>query len=68
MFCIFIIIIIYFLKYNRQLLYIFTGLGPTVAELKLKENNIEAIAKTQFSMCVPPVIEAINKNDVSTSV
>ena len=42
----------------------FPGLGPTVSELNLAEHNVKAIDKTQFSMCVPPVIDNLRANNV----
>ncbi|KAA0201369.1 hypothetical protein HAZT_HAZT006384 [Hyalella azteca] len=44
------------------------GLGHTVPELELKKYDIKPVDKTQFSMCVPDVVEAIKKHEVQNVV
>ncbi|KAG1669124.1 Isochorismatase domain-containing protein 2 [Nymphon striatum] len=46
------------------------GLGPTVAELELQKNNIQAFPKTQFSMMTNDVQDLIKKssNDIKSVV
>jgi len=39
------------------------GLGPTVQELDLKAHGVSAVAKTQFSMCVPEVLAELTRTE-----
>ena len=45
-----------------------SGLGSTVSELNLDKFGVQVIAKTQFSMCVPAVVESIEKNEVNVGL
>ncbi|KAK8751136.1 hypothetical protein OTU49_013120, partial [Cherax quadricarinatus] len=44
------------------------GLGSTVAELEVRENNVPIFDKTKFSMCLPPIQEIIKDKEIKSVI